>query len=74
MHLNPYLYPLLADYSVREGSGQFVFLLSEDVPADSVPPGLVGCVRNVEVDKVSVGVENADSAELILVGLCAAEG
>ena len=41
--------------------------------ADSVPPGLVGCVRNVEVDGVRVGVDNADSAELILVDLCAAE-
>ena len=57
-----------------EGSGQFLFLLSEDVSRDSLPPGLVGCVRNVSVDGVEVGVESADLAQQILVGLCPAEG
>ena len=41
---------------------------------DSLPPGLVGCVRNVNVDGVEVGVESADLAQQILVGLCPAEG
>lgn len=62
-----------AGYTVPEGSGQFLFLLSEDVSADSLPPGLVGCVRNVDVDRVPVNVETADSAEQVLVGLCASE-
>ena len=42
--------------------------------ADSLPPGLVGCVRSVGVDGEEVGIENADTADRILVGLCPAEG
>jgi len=62
------------EYSIPVGSGRFEFLLSDDVSADSSPPGLVGCLQNLIVDGRQVGVGNADSAQQILVGLCAAKG
>lgn len=47
---HPQLFHYAAGLVVPEGFGMFGFLLSDELPVDNLPPGLVGCVTDVRVD------------------------
>ena len=60
-------------YKVPLGSGQFAFLLDQNTSPDSLPPSYVGCVDAITRNGQPFGLEDADSSQNLLIGLCPAE-
>ena len=61
----------LAGFTVPEDSSLFQFLLSSSVSRNSLPPGLVGCVREVEVQgNNDLSQLDVAAMEKILMGVC----
>ena len=60
---------------MRDGSGVFEFLLSEEVDPDSPPPGFAGCVRDLSINGLPLDISD-DSVEYkdLLIGFCPASG
>ena len=56
-----------AGFAITEDSDPFRFLLSSNVPRDSVPPGLFGCINAESLQPPTTIV----SMEQVLIGVCA---
>lgn len=61
---------LSAGFAVPENSDLFRFLLSANLPRDSPPPGLFGCVNNVTLGGDPFSLQDAISMENLLIGFC----
>lgn len=60
---------------MREGSGAFEFLLSEEVDPDSLPAGFAGCVRDLSINGLLLEItDDAVEYKDLLIGFCPASG